>query len=232
MNYQIIIDENIFKDFIDWLPELEPNETYYGCLFARKKYCQELVHSSDKTQLKRFTGNKSNLYWKVKQLECELGSYRLKDRNVPQDALALYIQPNPRDLVKASWAGIRELADALQSKSQGFNPQQEVMSCIQRAKGRKFWVDFDLDSKDANLLKLNEIFCDFNRYHKILETRGGYHILINPQKATEINIESKKFPINWYSTMKAIFNVDQVGDQLMPVPGCTQGGFSPHFITL
>ena len=30
--------------------------------------------------------------------------------------------------------------------------------------------------------------------------------------------------------MKKLGNVDQTGDQLLPVPGCIQGGFSPKFI--
>jgi len=35
-NYKIIQDEQAFLQFIEWLPELEDNELFYGCLFARK----------------------------------------------------------------------------------------------------------------------------------------------------------------------------------------------------
>lgn len=228
MNYQVILNEQIFRDFIDWLPELKENETFYCCLFARKKYSQELVHSSDKTQLKRFTANQSNIFAKVKQLECELGSYRLKDREVPQDALALYMNPNPRDLIKASYAGIKDLADALQNKAIGFNPHQQVMSCIQRAKGTKYFVDFDFDVANKSAFKTipDEIAAILNRNSfDILETRGGFHVLVHVQKI------APEFRPSWYQKMKALSNnLDQVGDQLLPVPGCTQGGFCPKFI--
>lgn len=228
MNYQIILDEQLLRAFIDWLPDLLPNETYYGCLFARKKYCAEMVHSSDKTQLKRFTGNKTNLFWKIKQLECELGAYRLKDREVPQEALALYMNPNPRDLIKASYAGIKDLADALQNKAVGFNPQQQAMSCIQRATGTKYFVDFDFDFPNKSAFRdiPEELLQFINRdaFH-ILETRGGFHVLVEPRKVED------EFRNKWHQRLKSISdNLDQVGDQLLPVPGCTQGGFCPHFI--
>lgn len=225
MNYKIIHDENELQRFIDWLPELKDNEIFYGCLFARKKYCPNLVHSSDKTQLKRFTFKKVNFIEKIRQLECQVGSYSLKDRPVPQEALVLYANPNPRDQRKATFASIKELVNLIERNACNYNLHQEVMSNIQRSKGSGHFVDFDLDLEDKT--QIPKIISDINLVINpealtFVETRGGLHCLVQPSKVTTVK--------KWYPEMKKLGNIDQTGDQLLPVPGCIQGGFSPKFI--
>ena len=85
MNYTIIKDETLLHNFIQWLPDLEAHETYYVALFARSKYSKTLATnlSGDKAQLKRFTSNKELLFDKIKQLECEVGAYKLKGITIP-----------------------------------------------------------------------------------------------------------------------------------------------------
>jgi len=222
MNYQIIKDEKILKEFIEWLPELKENEKYYLCLFARNKYCKELTHiKSDKAQLKRFVSDKERMYGKIKQLEIEVGAYRQKDTSVPEAALALYITPNPRNMFKATVNTMVKLAQSIRDQNVSMNPHQEALSEIQKAKSRTCYVDFDIDSKENT----EKLFETLKRHfpkggYEILETRGGYHILIKPDKAIR--------PNNWYQDLSHF--ADQSGDQMMPVPGTSQGGFIPHFI--
>lgn len=230
-NYSIINDLTEFRTFIDWLPELQDNEIFYGCLFARKKYSPEMICSSDKTQLKRFTFKKSNFEDKVRQLECPVGSYKLKDRECPQESLVLYVNPNPRDQRKATFASIIELTRLIERNAINFNLHQEVMSNIQRLKGSTHFVDFDFDLVD----KESEIPILIERIKLIInqealtfiETRGGIHCLVKPIKIYPPNLKS-----SWYNEMMKIApeNLDQKGDQLLPVPGSTQGGFIPKFI--
>lgn len=227
MTYKIIHDEDALDAFIDWLPDLLPNEVFYACLFARKKYSPELVHSSDKTQLKRFTATKATLKDKIRQLECVLGVYRLKDRDVPQEALVLYINPNPRDLVKASFEAIKELTTALQNKAVGFNPHQEVMSCIQRAKSRTVWFDVDIDLVSGVEDVLGQVCRVVNRNAlTFVRTRGGVHVLV------EVNKIEESYKRTWHKEIHKLEGVDRTSDQLLPVVGCCQGGFVPYFLNI
>ena len=223
MNYQIISDKEKLLAFIDWLPKLEANEKYYCCLFARKKYCADLIKSNDKTQLKRFLSDKAKLYQKIKQLEVPVGAYQLKDIAAPQESLALYINPNPRNLKKATYDGIIKLTQLLKNDNKNFNPHAELLSCIQKTIGRKIYLDFDVDFKDFDFDKLDGIINP--SCMDIVETRGGYHLLV---RLAEIEKVYKK---TFYKNISAL-GVDQTGDQLLPVPGCVQGGFVTRFIKI
>lgn len=226
MNYKIIQDEKILRDFIDWLPILDEKEKYYLCLFARSKYCKQLVHiKSDKAQLKRFVSNKERMFEKIKQLEIEEGCYLQRDVKIPLEALALYITVNPRDMWKASVNTMVKLANAIRDQNILMNPHQEALSEIQKAKSRTCYIDFDFDGD--NIPTKDELQDIVNKEAiTLLRTRGGIHILVDPKK---VDIKYKN---TFYQKLSKIEGVDQTGDQMIPVPGCSQGGFIPKFIEL
>lgn len=221
MNYQIITDKEKLLAFIEWLPDLEDNEKFYCTLFSRKKYAQEEIETNDKTQLKRFLSDKERLYNKIKQLEVEVGAYQLKNTTAPQESLALYINPNPRNLKRATYDGIIKFTELLKSDNNNFNPHAEIMSIIQRSLSRKVYLDFDIDTKAFDFDKIPEIIN--TSCLQVLETRGGYHLLV---RLSEVENQYRK---TFYNQIIAL-GVDQTGDQLMPIPGCVQGGFTPSFI--
>jgi hypothetical protein len=231
MNYKIITDEKELRNFIDFLPELKENECYYICLFSRAKYCKEggLI-SSDKQQLKRVVASKKDhIIDKIRQMECKVGSYKTKKGlPVPQESLALYITINPRCQVKASHLLQKKLLDTSYNRSSGFNINAEAMSALQKSKSRSNFIVFDLDV-DKEVLPvwhLHEWIWDIVGYTKalrILITRGGYHVLVDPTKV----IEHKRK--TWYNDISKNQYIDQKGDMMIPVPGTHQGGFTPKF---
>lgn len=230
MNYKIITDEKKLRDFIEWLPELNKDECYYISLLARSKYCDSTLSiSSDKQQLKRFTTTKDFMFEKIKQLECEIGSYFQKHNPIPQEALAIYITLNPRSYIKAAREGINKLTDLMLKPYNGFNPHQEIMSEIQKARGRKIYHDLDFDDSEiSDIKKLTEGKINQDCLYW-LKTRGGFHLLI---KMRDI---SKEYVKTWHGQIHSIPGIDtqsdgnNKGDNMIPIVGCTQGGYTPHF---
>lgn len=238
MNYKIIKNEDTLKQFIEWLPVLAENGIYYVSLLGRKKYNASSGLSQDKQQLKRFTSTKERLFEKIKQLECEVGSYSFKGKAVPQDSLALYISVNPRDMKRATKNSLINFANIIsENYNTNYNPHQIVLSEIQKSCTRKLYVDFDFDL-DFNL-NVNSISnswgltCD-ELCEKVinvinteavtfLRTRGGMHVLI------EVSKIDKLYKENWHKDISKISGLDKVGDLLIPVPGCVQGDFMPYF---
>jgi len=230
-NYKIITDEQKLIEFIDYLPDLNRHETYYLCLFARNKYCKHVKHiSSDKAQLKRFVTNKERMFNKIKQLEIEIDNY-YQFRNgdkviIPQEALALYININPRSQRKAIVPTIEKYLKLYDTGDSGYNIVQEAISCIQKSKSRNcfFNVDFDVEKECIDKIK-QELALILNvEAYDIVETRGGFHVLV---KIAEIK---EQFIKNWYLNM-TILGPEMLKDSMLPVVGCYQGGFTPKFIS-
>lgn len=228
MNYKIITDEQQLTSFIEWLPELSDDESFYLALFARSKYCKDLVHiKSDKAQMSRFHCRKDKLLQRIKQLECPLGNYSHHGVIVPQEALALYITVNPRSITRATKNSVRLLMDLCFEPYNNYFPEQIVMSEIQKSKSRTCYVDFDMDSKNLSVQDLKDLVYNFvgkSANVQFLESRGGYHILVDPSSVEFL------FKSSWYQKLSALHHVDQTGDLMIPVPGTYQGGFTPKFI--
>lgn len=227
MRYKIIKDEKKFKEFIDWLPELEDGEQYYISLFARSKYDSTGTLKSDKSQLGRIITTKDRLFGKVKKMEVKLGTYEIGGIPIPADTLALYIHPNPRSMKKASIKTAKMILDNLE-KERYQNPKSVALNAIQVSKSRTVYVDFDVDFKEKGYgIHLKEWVSDRLGYtsdFNIIETRGGFHVLVKPNSVEEV------FKKTWHQNISKNQYIDQEGDLLLPVPGCVQGDFVPKFI--
>ncbi|KPH13562.1 hypothetical protein [Chryseobacterium sp. ERMR1:04] len=235
MNYKIIYNEEKLQQFIDWLPDLLPNEQYYITLLARKKYNPETGLKADKAQLKRFTSTKERLLQKIKQLELPLGLYESGNLEISQDNLAIYITPNPRDLHKSSLILMKEISEKLIKNDNAINPNTLALNTIQTTTSRKIFFDLDIDFRIENHQKAIGKFrtdiasCINYDCLTFIKTNGGLHCLINVQ-----NIETAHQK-SWHQKVSQLtcneYEVTMNGDNVLPIVGCIQGiDFSPYFL--
>jgi hypothetical protein len=222
MKYQIIYSEEKVQEFLDLLPEETEDEIYYLSLFARKKYSPELIWSNDKTQLKRLTSKKKDIIKKIKQLEIDYGLYDLNGRIAPQESLVVYINPNPRSQLKAARVLMRKLTDIICDNSKGFNVHQEALSALQKSKSKGYFIDFDIDLPKETF-DPSIVYTFINKEAvTLIETRGGYHVLIEVKKIED------KYKKTFYQQLKNFSDVE--GDCFIPIPGTIQGGFEVKII--
>ena len=221
-NYKIITDETALRNFIEFLPELNDSECFYVTLLCRNKYTDKLL--KDKVQLKRVTSNKEYLFDKIKQMECELGTYKYKGEPIPVESMCLYITPNPRSYEKAAKNLAKKLIDLCFDRYSGYNPQAEALTAIQKSCSRTVFMDFDnttiKEMKPSIVEVVNQSSLTF------VQTHGGFHVLIEVSKIED------KYKKTYYNSITKLPNVDARGDGLIPVPGATQGLFTPKLIKL
>jgi len=190
--------------------------------------------------MKRVTATKDRIIQKIRQMECQVGSYttHTKDNDpILQDNLCIYITPNPRDLVKASLVLMKDIADRLISKDTNYNPQSMALNAIQITTSRKIYFDIDLDfsrGQDFRDYDINSFKNDLSALINIdcatlIRTNGGLHCLI------ELESIAKEYQKNWHRNISqmncAFYTVTMNSDNIIPIPGCVQGkDFSPYFL--
>ena len=90
--------------------------------------------------------------------------------------------------------------------------------------GHLIYFDMDFDETDPEMIRTlltNKINSDALSF---LKTRGGFHLLVS---LTKIDPEYVK---SWYNNLVSLPGIDVKGDNMIPVPGCTQGDFVPYFL--
>lgn len=237
MNYKIIANEFDLVSFIDKvLPDLQEDEKFYVCLLARKKYAPDII-KQDRAKLKRFVSSKKDLFNKIKQLEIEVGQYLLDGVAIPQEALALYIMPNPR-CVKKTCAYVAQKLVEDGFKGKFMNPISLSLNAYQNKEcnSRNIYKDFDFDFVDLKqtLQKVKEVI-NMDAV-TVIKTRGGFHILV------KISAVQPEFKNKWYLGITQIEGCDlnsqghkknqekskEIIDTLIPLVGTYQGGFIPY----
>lgn len=228
---KLINNEIQLLEFIDWLPDLEPHERYFVCVFSRRKY------SSDKSipsqlQLKRIVCRKDQIFRKIKSAEQLTFYYKDKEGNekvIPQDSLCVYISINPRDNKKAVNKLQKDLIDIVYSDKYDINLINKTYSHIQSSRGTHHFLchDFDIENREE-LLKVikKKNIINLDCLH-LIYTRGGVHITVKKE-----DINWKLYP-KWFTNLRKLDGYDRIptSEDLTPIPGTYQGGFTPQLIT-
>lgn len=231
-NYKIVQDEQHLRDFLDWLPDTKESEIYYGTVFARNKYVRDIVglgtFNSDKHQCARFLSKKDRFVEKLLQCEIEVGRYIVKGIKVPQEAIACYITPNPRDNKKGARLALVKFAELISNGSNCSGIHQEVITCVHKSVGTRNFVDFDFDGVTWDqLLEVYQLSEKINHDAiNVVVTRGGLHLLVKPVKVDE------KYLKTWHKSISGMDCVDATGDTMIPIPGTYQGGHTPRIFSV
>lgn len=156
-----------------------------------------------------------------------MGSYYVSGSRdpIPQEVLSVYIAINPRSQIMAAKNLAKDLINKITEDHTNYNVSSMSLNAVHKAKSRTNFIDFDFDNntshnvytqiKDNNYVNFDAV--------SILETRGGCHVLI------EVNKVEEKYKKSFYNDLQKIDGCDVRGDNLIPIPGCYQGGFIPKF---
>lgn len=223
--------EKFFKN----IPCLFDDEVYIALLFARRKYYESLSRPSiplNKCIIKKdpcvFVEYAINKIFRASIIEFNgIPLYFDKDKPIPIEACSIYIDLNPKSIIKGFVKFNKEMIELIYEAMKQAITQYEVLestyekikgintmlySAIHRSNNRKEkYLIIDIDAKDEKLLK--KIIEDISPMW-ITETRGGYHIIVSNRSITK----------NVYEILNREEHVE-IKNAMTPIPGTLQGGF-------
>jgi hypothetical protein len=241
--YKFIYSEEEMHKFFDIiLPPLTDNEVYFISLSARKKYLQEnsksiLDGSSEMFERKLIEKKDWNLFLRtIKRYECNDGAYMsLEGEMYPNDAMIVYLNFNPCDVIKAYEEFIMDSTKNMMSLAlgRGSSPdyfkriQHNLMTAMHHSRGTKHYVDLDVDffegTKNEESLKIIlNVLREKNVQFFVVETHGGYHILMKTETIHFNYMEIMK-EIQLSSTK--IQDIMNNSTGMVPLCGTLQAGF-------
>lgn len=225
MNYKIIADQEEIERFIQWLPALGENDCFYVSILARAKYAGGALAGakSDKKQIGRFVTTPNRLVDDLRRYEVPLGTYKRQGVEIPQDAIAAYITPNPRSMQLATVNLAKVLFERI-CEGKTVNVVEAALTEAHKAVSRKAVIDFDFDGVELDGVELaKHVNVEAANFVK---TRGGYHLLVWPSR---VNDAYRK---TWYKAISGMNGVDVVGESMLPIPGTYQGGYIPRLYSI
>jgi len=222
------------EEFTDRLfPEdLGRGEVIIFQLIARRKYWDALKRPQ-LSLAKKIAHSRRNFLMKLLSV-AESSYYTEELKQIPKEALALYIVPFKRNLITAVKSTVNDLVDSLSGliDAKNLSLKEEAFGRIHKANQFLFsnlskqssYPCFlvDIDKKDYSLFK--EVISLFPEEFIVLslETRGGYHILIKKDETTYRIISSELKKLKEVEVKNKNYSI--------PIAGTLQGGFPVRII--
>lgn len=244
---QLIYDEDQVKQFQALLKPLVDDEVHFVSMSARNKYLTEAERLEFDLGRSEMFGReivKSNDFEEYLRTlrSYEHPWYGRSYKELPSKCLMVYANIN----VSSGRKALKEFYEkANELLFQGAHPEvqerfrylsTDLMSCYQRAKGARKWIDIDFDSPDKEYSRaqvqelLDELTPQGVETH-VISTHSGYHVLMNRETVTfnyypivgRLHLEAQdRFP----GHAEVIRNPND----MVPVPGSRQGGFEVRLL--
>lgn len=233
---------NYFAEQI--LPPLFRDEVYFVSLSTRKKYLtpeerEKYQLSQTEMYARKVVRSKDKLQFVMNELSAIFSIRETKSgQPMPLKANVVYININPSSMMKATNAFIadmnRETAQIINGLMAGGEPNflalqyadRKLLNYIQKNAGTRTYLDVDVDSLDHFYLDiLTSGLLEYNVEHYVIETHGGFHVLINRD-----SLNRSKYRL--HEEVKALDNLLKPLDKecifnsnaMIPVPGTLHAG--------
>lgn len=159
-----------------------------------------------------------------------------KEQDIPNEAFAFYLTANPMNDLKAFFLMQNEVSNKLQLLLNTKTPNKQKIgkissiykSCLHKSE-HKVLLKLDVDTKDPDKI---ESLKNFLREHGIkpqlvIETRGGYHVLLNRSSLGKNHEKLYRFI---QSSLDEKWISIEGGNALVVIPGTWQGGFVTRIV--
>lgn len=238
----MIHDYNEFNKFTSVLPALKNDEVYFFSLSARNKYLtpgEREFYNLGRTEMfgRTIVKEQTDFHFGMKKLYSNL-DYKTTNngKQIPLKCLVTYANINPSSMVKAynllQTEMNKEMFEINQALLHGNPPnfkgikllERKLLNCIQKSRGRRYFIDIDMDGISDALRVSFETQLDSSIIFHTIKTQGGYHIIIKSDTIPN-GFNLGKLVTQFHNMVKmdggeVIFNKNQ----MVPVPGTMQNG--------
>lgn len=245
----LVVDQEQFNRFVtEVMPPLKPGEVYFVSLSARNKYLtaeEREAFGLGRTEMFGRTLCHGDWDYTMRKLAATLAYKTTKNgQPIPQKASVVYVNINPSNSVLACMNFAKVVMQINSELLSGYMSEKEttpnlkgldkgdrlLMNEYQKATGTRYYLDVDVDGPVEYADDMKRFLNNHSVVHHLVQTRGGYHFLVNRKSLNESRCQLHKMVADLNEDAKkhggeVIFN----SNAMVPMVGCLQGN---HLVNL